>query len=942
MGSSSSTPRILSLFRMRRRCGAAGPGRPRRAGNPRRPRAAVRRQLGMSLIEVIVAATLALIGFLVALVLYSAARNLFKKGEQATDQQQEVRAGYDMMVKDLRLAGYNWNASGEDRPGEEQIEGAWDGAVTIRGDFDFEDATKSTDPESVIAGSTNKATVGNDEIVTYCLRRATGTDATTTTFNADVTSATTAASGGVTVATRDGVTEAINISGIATGTAQDNPPYNLYRVTLNNDNSTYGSANFQTWTLLAQNIKSLQFVYRDANGVAIPASSLGGSEANKGNRETIKKIDVTIVGMTAVADNKYTDPDPLNASTSHFRKFSLTTEITPRNLGFKGRADVDTTPPSIPTGLAVCPGHCGAMVAKWNANPANEGVSLYTVKYGTSVSTMNSLVSTSGTNVYISGLTEDQQYYFSVRATDSGGNSSSYTSTANAAVGDLGPTVTTPSTPSGFAATGGAGALNGMVNLSWTAVTTNTTPLACDPLPIIRDLAGYRLYRSTASTFTPNDVVGNNMVQSEADGTLTATAVAFSDKNVVNCRPYYYSLKAVDTSTCLNKSAAMATPVGGQSTSSTAPAAPVLTSTFRTGTTSATVVWASTTADVNSAPITIDKYNLWRCQINNLADPEAATYTAVSGSPTTCTGTSCTFVDTNAPADLGNKRVYYKVSALDDCPNESARSSAQEATCAFNGVVSIVPQSSPPSLTSALAQTVTVSAVGGDVYTSATLTIIDSTGATVFTSSQVATGNNWNFVWTPSTGGTYTATATVTNSSSCVGTASNIWTVVLAACSTCATIPANNPDSTTTVKYYRIQNFINNSCSFPLQITRVTVRESNPTSCSHNSCNTLKLQKIQYLQTGTFADETSNVVWTSTVSGGSTVAPATSVVVDFSPALDLTSNSSGQAKMRFIFDQTTPIWITTQNNRQHTIIGDFNFTQVSSLCAPATVTSQLD
>src|SRR5262249_29885010 len=150
-GSSASSPRHLSLFRIRGRSVDAAPGGPRasRAGDPRQTLAAARRQLGMSLVEVIVAATLALIGFLVALVLYQAARNLFKKGEQATDQQQEVRAAYDMMLKDLRVAGYNWNASGEDRPGEEQIEGAWDGAVTIRGDFDFEDAAKSIDPESV-------------------------------------------------------------------------------------------------------------------------------------------------------------------------------------------------------------------------------------------------------------------------------------------------------------------------------------------------------------------------------------------------------------------------------------------------------------------------------------------------------------------------------------------------------------------------------------------------------------------------------------------------------------------------------------------------------------------------------------------------------------------------------------------------------------------------
>jgi hypothetical protein len=181
----------------------------------------------------------------------------------------------------------------------------------------------------------------------------------------------------------------------------------------------------------------------------IATSVSGGSDAaaNKAARESIKKIDVTIVGMTAISDNNYTDTTDTNTATQHYRKFSLTSEVTPRNLGFKGRADVDTTAPGVPTGLTLCPGHCGAMVAKWNANASSEGVALYTVKYGTSAGAMNSVISTSGTNIYISGLTEDTTYYFAVRATDAGGNSSIYSSSASAVVGDLGPTVTTPSAP---------------------------------------------------------------------------------------------------------------------------------------------------------------------------------------------------------------------------------------------------------------------------------------------------------------------------------------------------------------------------------------------------------------------------------------------------------------------------------------------------------------
>ena len=90
----------------------------------------------MSLAEIVVAAALALIGFLVALILYQAARDLFKRGEQASDQQQAVRLGFDQMVRDLRLAGFNYNPDGVKTRVDEQIEGAWANAVIVRADYD--------------------------------------------------------------------------------------------------------------------------------------------------------------------------------------------------------------------------------------------------------------------------------------------------------------------------------------------------------------------------------------------------------------------------------------------------------------------------------------------------------------------------------------------------------------------------------------------------------------------------------------------------------------------------------------------------------------------------------------------------------------------------------------------------------------------------------------
>lgn len=967
----ATSPRSLPLFRTEGRSAraagtggaAAGVRAARRAGRN------ARRQLGMTLVEVIVAATLALVGFLVALVLYQAARNLFKKGEQATDQQQEVRAAYDMMLKDLRLAGYNWNASGETRDGEEQIEGAWDGAITVRGDFDFEDTVKSVAPEDVIAGSTNKATVGNDEIVTYCLRPVAGSESDAV-FKADVTSGTTAVSGGVNVAVRDGTPDTVTIAGIALGTAQNNPPYNLYRVTLNNDNSTYsgGGASFQTWTLLASNIKSLQFKYYDANGTQLfpnGAKPLLGDEANKDNRALIKKLDVTIVGMTAIADNKYTDPTPGEpAATLHFRKFSLTTQITPRNLGFKGRADVDTNPPTTPTGLALCPGHCGAMVAKWNANPSSEGVALYTVKYGTTSTALNQVASTSGTNIYISGLTEDQVYYFAVRASDAGGNASSYSSTVNQVVGDMSPTVTTPSVPGSFTATGagGVGALNGRVNLAWTAPTGNTTPLACDPITTVRDLVGYRLYRSTTSAFTPAGTPpapNGTLIAAETSPptppTLPATATSYSDGTVVNCRPYYYSLKATDSS-CNNMSATMGSSVNGQSTSTTLPSAPTSVQTSRSSPTSVGVSWTGVTSDTASVPITIDTYKIFRAQLNLNDNPEAneGLFTYIG----TSAPAAVSYVDGGAPPDTNGKRLWYKVSAIDDCPNESAKSTGTEALCPFPGTINATPASSSgldPS-----PKTVTVTATG-DTFAQANLTILTQ-GGLLDENNTITSGSPWVFTWTPNHGaGTYVATITVTSTAGCSSSITRTWSIVILSCNTCATITANDPDpSSTTNKYYRQENIVPNTCSYDLSINSAAIRARS--ICSSGCTTPMKLLKLQFLptcngganankscsvaadcpsstcNTTAFADETANVVYTAAGLGDNVSTTQTATVNFAAPFLSLKANTSN-AKFRWIFNTATPVWTGTQSTKQSVLEEDLCFQQSASLCSPSCITN---
>src|SRR5262249_14750949 len=150
------------------------------------------------------------------------------------------------------------------------------------------------------------------------------------------------------------------------------------------------------------------------------------------------------------------------------------------------------------------------------------------------------------------GLTTGTTYYFAVRAEDQSGNVSNYGAPVSGVVTDTAyPDHTVPSRVNSFLATGGPGggaAEKDRIGLSWATVTTNEAPLACDPGgAAIRDLAGYRLYRSTTSPFTPG---AGNRIASES--TLGITSTGYTDGAVVNCRSYYYQLRAVDSSACQN------------------------------------------------------------------------------------------------------------------------------------------------------------------------------------------------------------------------------------------------------------------------------------------------------------------------------------------------------------------------------------------------------
>jgi hypothetical protein len=248
---------------------------------------------------------------LVALTVYEAARRSFAVGADAAERQQGVRSGFDRLMADLRRAGLNHNPDGNpDRP-DEPIEGAFETAVVLRADFDGADPGEATTPEDRLAGSTyDVVSTGNDEIIVWFLAKPDGSSTATLTFEADVADE-----------PRDGNVESIAIPNVAL--AHDDPPYTLYRATLDNDVAEHGTLGFVTRTPVADMIASLRFHYSDAAGV--PVAATGGAEVSRPVRRRIGRVRVHLAGAT---------------ETGGRGRLELVGDVRSRNAGITGHRDL--------------------------------------------------------------------------------------------------------------------------------------------------------------------------------------------------------------------------------------------------------------------------------------------------------------------------------------------------------------------------------------------------------------------------------------------------------------------------------------------------------------------------------------------------------------------------------------------------------------------------
>jgi prepilin-type N-terminal cleavage/methylation domain-containing protein len=791
-----------------------------------------RDEAGFSLAEMLVASAIFAIVAAVAFIFFSGAQRSYKSGGNSVEQQQATRVAFDRMLGDLRLAGFNTNPDGDASRVDEQVEGAWDTAVTIRGDFDFENPVLRATPEVALAGAVyNVVSTGNDEVVTYVLAKPgpLGPDSLTLRLDPDRPRAKTV--------------KTVTIPTVAL--VQDDPPYTLYRVTLKDVTGAFPSspqaANQFVYEPIAENIRSMTFRYFPDAGAAIgpgtpdnPADDIGGDDAAILTRSRIRRISVSVVGMTPDEDPDYVDAGDASATT-HFRKFDLSSDVNPENLGRVGVRDVDITPPPSPANLALVPGHCKGMLVKWDTPSAASGVTAYDVK---SWPNGNPSAFTTSTVTYphsefgvvdydghgfVAGMNVGTTYCFQARARDLVGNQSGWApgTPVCAAVAEA----STPGTPQNLTATGAGNlaALDSQVTLTWDETKNNANDVANDPdfvnaRTVLRDGAGYKLYRDTTATFTPDDAV--NLVAGTTalgNGVLT-----YTDTLVANCQTYYYKLKAVDTCDVAGAASLSTT---GLAQTSIPPATPTGLSGRRTSPTSVNLSWNAVTTKTDGSRVNIDLYRVYR-----MAMPRGASPASLSPGAFALRGTasSPSYTDTLSTQDQklveDGQSFYYLVTAADLCGNESPKPMPVEVSCDFNGSLVVSPGDGDAN---GGVVRISLGVIGGDTYVRARVRIQNPAIAGVFVYDETSNAFPFRFRdWdtTVSGRGKYQIAWEVENAAGCIQT---LATTFEATENLSCQITPTNPDLSPTSGKPADQNTrlswdIQNSSGRDLQITAIT------------------------------------------------------------------------------------------------------------------------
>ncbi|HEV8435812.1 MAG TPA: prepilin-type N-terminal cleavage/methylation domain-containing protein [Thermoanaerobaculia bacterium] len=562
------------------------------------------RQRGFTLTEVLVATAIFTIIMLAALLMYDRNNRVFKSGVQATDVQQNTRIGFDKLVSDLRIEGFDYNRNGDpsgtdDATGinyqkqpDEQIEYMGDTAIVFRTNLDYNDTTKPDNGRELAyeAPAFPLVTTSNKEIIAYGLQSANpAANTQSISFYADVAKPRKVYVGG----SGEALERQVNIPGF--DLTNNNPPYTLYRVTLKDANITDNDPNpVGEMVPIATNIRSLKFTYYTDQGGNLPVAAVGGAGPynstnatavvpERDTRKSVQAIKVDLIGMEAAADRNYSSPletstavkDTNGVPVSEYRQYQLSSLIVPRNVGKRAVKEELITPPEPPVLKTICYGACSVPYLTWQA-PPHGNVDFYSITYDTDPggSFSNGYPVGNVTEAYFPRpLDPGRPYYFKIEASngygDSISNETGVVVVNGNAVGAI--NTTTPAAPTALTATTDqtdrvvvtfqvptAYTTNSPALTCLTATTTPTVPgsvsasgtnaVTSNGIAPPEDI-GYRIYRMEGdATFDPNSTAGAVLIASETNGnqpSIDITGKATFVDYVPGCTNYYYRVQAV-------------------------------------------------------------------------------------------------------------------------------------------------------------------------------------------------------------------------------------------------------------------------------------------------------------------------------------------------------------------------------------------------------------
>lgn len=414
-------------------------------------------QRGFSLAEILMATAIFAIVMIAALTIYDRSNKVFKAGTESADLQQSTRIGFDKLVSDLRMAGFDYNrggtpnVTGQFPQPDEQIEYAGPNVVAFRANFNYQTAAaqgNGLEPDYTPKASGGLpifpyVTTSNDEIVIYALKSSDTTKNTNSiSFWADTSKPRSAYP-------PSGKETMVTVSGIDTTNA--NPPYTLYRFTVTSNSGT--NSGVTAGTPVAENIRALHFFYyTDPKGTTLPQTgspaanittghnadgstfdttytvtlpdgssktyntgAIGGdgqfdsanasttNVVDRSFRALIQSVKVDLTGINANPDNEYVNPTETMASLKSYRQYQLQALIVPRNFGLTGFPEPSYIPPGPPTITGMCVSACAAPMICW-APPVTGGPVLqYRIEWDTQLNGAfsNSLIITDPTQTTV-------------------------------------------------------------------------------------------------------------------------------------------------------------------------------------------------------------------------------------------------------------------------------------------------------------------------------------------------------------------------------------------------------------------------------------------------------------------------------------------------------------------------------------------------------------